>query len=38
MGFPLQYTAGSGTPPPRTGTSHAAIAPYVFGRLTDEQP
>jgi itaconate CoA-transferase len=28
MGFPLQYTAGSGTPPPRTGTSHAAIAPY----------
>jgi itaconate CoA-transferase len=28
MGFPLQYTAGSGAPPPRTGTSHAAIAPY----------
>jgi itaconate CoA-transferase len=28
MGFPLQYTAGSGSPPPRTGTSHAAIAPY----------
>jgi itaconate CoA-transferase len=28
MGFPLQYTAGSGTPPQRTGTSHAAIAPY----------
>jgi itaconate CoA-transferase len=28
MGFPLQYTAGSGTPPRRTGTSHAAIAPY----------
>jgi len=28
MGFPLQYTAGSGAPPPRTGTSHPAIAPY----------
>ncbi|WP_233159453.1 CaiB/BaiF CoA-transferase family protein [Pseudonocardia sp. MH-G8] len=28
MGFPLQYTAGSGAPPPRAGTSHPAIAPY----------
>ncbi|WP_232663449.1 CaiB/BaiF CoA transferase family protein [Pseudonocardia sp. TRM90224] len=28
MGFPLQYTAGTGAPPRRTGTSHAAIAPY----------
>jgi itaconate CoA-transferase len=28
MGFPLQYTAGSGVPPRRQGTSHAAIAPY----------
>jgi itaconate CoA-transferase len=28
MGFPLQYTAGSGTPPQRAGTSHPAIAPY----------
>jgi itaconate CoA-transferase len=28
MGFPLQYTAGSGSPPRRTGTSHPAIAPY----------
>jgi itaconate CoA-transferase len=28
MGFPLHYTAGSGAPPPRSGTSHAAIAPY----------
>lgn len=28
MGFPLQYTAGSGAPPRRRGTSHAAIAPY----------
>jgi itaconate CoA-transferase len=32
MGFPLNYTAGSGAPPRRTGTSHAAIAPYgTFG-------
>ena len=28
MGFPLQYTAGSGVAPQRAGTSHAAIAPY----------
>jgi len=28
MGFPLQYTAGTGAPPRRQGTSHAAIAPY----------
>jgi itaconate CoA-transferase len=28
MGFPLHYTAGGGSPPRRTGTSHAAIAPY----------
>ncbi len=28
MGFPLQYTAGTGAPPRRTGTSHSAIAPY----------
>lgn len=28
MGFPLHYTAGGGVPPQRTGTSHAAIAPY----------
>ncbi len=28
MGFPLHYTAGSGAPPRRTGSSHAAIAPY----------
>ncbi|MEJ3654676.1 CaiB/BaiF CoA-transferase family protein [Actinomycetes bacterium KLBMP 9759] len=34
MGFPLHYTAGSGTPPRRTGTSHAAIAPY--GTFTAE--
>ncbi|MGI5129498.1 CaiB/BaiF CoA transferase family protein [Pseudonocardia sp. CA-107938] len=28
MGFPLQYTAGSGSAPQRAGISHAAIAPY----------
>lgn len=35
MGFPLQFTAGSGAPPPRTGTSHAAIAPYGTFRAGD---
>jgi crotonobetainyl-CoA:carnitine CoA-transferase CaiB-like acyl-CoA transferase len=28
MGFPLYYGVYGGTPPPRTGASHAAIAPY----------
>ncbi|HEY0813735.1 MAG TPA: CaiB/BaiF CoA-transferase family protein [Pseudonocardia sp.] len=28
MGFPLYYAGYSGAPPPRTGTHHAAIAPY----------
>lgn len=28
MGFPLYYAGYGGTPPPRTGTSHPAIAPY----------
>jgi crotonobetainyl-CoA:carnitine CoA-transferase CaiB-like acyl-CoA transferase len=28
MGYPLYYAGYGGTPPPRTGTSHAAIAPY----------
>jgi itaconate CoA-transferase len=28
MGHPLYYTMYSGSPPPRTGTSHASIAPY----------
>lgn len=28
MGFPLYYAAYGGTPPPRTGTHHATIAPY----------
>ena len=35
MGFPLQYTAGSGAPPTRAGTSHAAIAPYGTFRAGD---
>ena len=28
MGQPAYYTAGSGAPPPRSGASHASIAPY----------
>jgi crotonobetainyl-CoA:carnitine CoA-transferase CaiB-like acyl-CoA transferase len=28
MGFPFYFTHYGGTPPPRTGSSHAAIAPY----------
>ncbi|BBG03687.1 MULTISPECIES: CaiB/BaiF CoA transferase family protein [Pseudonocardia] len=28
MGYPLYYAGYGGTPPQRTGTSHAAIAPY----------
>ncbi len=28
MGFPAYFTAYGGKPPPRTGASHAAIAPY----------
>lgn len=28
MGFPLHYAVYGGTPPPRSGASHAAIAPY----------
>lgn len=35
MGFPLQYTAGGGVAPPRTGTSHSAIAPYGTFRAGD---
>lgn len=32
MGYPLYYAGYGGTPPRRTGTSHAAIAPYgTFG-------
>lgn len=28
MGFPLNYAVYGGSPPPRTGASHASIAPY----------
>ncbi len=28
MGYPMYYTCYGGVPPPRTGASHAAIAPY----------
>ncbi|QNN53902.1 CaiB/BaiF CoA transferase family protein [Nocardioides mesophilus] len=28
MGFPMYYALYGGTPPPRSGASHAAIAPY----------
>lgn len=28
MGFPLNFTVYGGTPPPRSGARHAAIAPY----------
>ena len=28
MGFPLNYAMYGGTPPPRSGAAHAAIAPY----------
>ncbi len=35
MGFPLLYTQGSGTAPRRSGTSHAAIAPYGTFRAGD---
>src|SRR4029077_7929398 len=34
MGYPMYYTSG-GTPPPRTGASHATIAPYGPYRLRD---
>lgn len=35
MGYPLYYSEYGGTPPPRTGTSHAAIAPYGAFRAGD---
>ena len=38
MGFPMYYAAYGGKPPPRTGASHAAIAPYgPFRCAEDEQ-
>jgi itaconate CoA-transferase len=36
MGYAMYYTFG-GTPPPRTGASHATIAPYGPYRLRDGQ-
>lgn len=35
MGYPMYYTMG-GTPPPRTGASHATIAPYGPYKTKDE--
>lgn len=35
MGYPLYYTRYGGTQPRRTGTSHAAIAPYGTYRAGD---
>lgn len=35
MGYPLYYTAHGGAAPARTGTSHAAIAPYGTIRASD---
>ena len=35
MGYPLYYTRYGGTPPRRSGTSHAAIAPYGTYRAGD---
>lgn len=35
MGYPLYYTEYGGTAPARTGTSHAAIAPYGTYRSGD---
>lgn len=37
MGFPMYYTVYGGTPPPRTGASHAAIAPYGPFSCKDEK-
>ncbi|TAK42855.1 MAG: CoA transferase [Betaproteobacteria bacterium] len=35
MGFPAYFTAYGGTPPPRSGASHATIAPYGPYRTGD---
>jgi itaconate CoA-transferase len=35
MGFPAYFTAYGGSPPPRSGASHAAIAPYGPFRCGD---
>ena len=36
MGFPLNYSVYGGTPPPRSGARHAAIAPYGPFRCGDD--
>lgn len=37
MGFPMYYASYGGAPPPRTGASHAAIAPYGPFSCGDEK-
>jgi itaconate CoA-transferase len=37
MGYPAYYTEYGGTPPPRTGASHAVIAPYGPWTSADNQ-
>jgi itaconate CoA-transferase len=37
MGFPAYFTAYGGNPPPRTGASHAAIAPYGPFAASDDK-
>jgi itaconate CoA-transferase len=37
MGFPAYFTTYGGNPPPRTGASHAAIAPYGPFTASDDK-
>lgn len=37
MNYPAYFTAYGGTPPPRTGSSHATIAPYGPFRAGDDK-
>ncbi|MFM0158728.1 MULTISPECIES: CaiB/BaiF CoA transferase family protein [Paraburkholderia] len=37
MGYPMYYTTHGGTPPPRSGITHATIAPYGPFRAGDER-
>ena len=37
MGYPMYYTMGGGSSPPRTGASHATIAPYGPYETKDER-
>jgi crotonobetainyl-CoA:carnitine CoA-transferase CaiB-like acyl-CoA transferase len=37
MGFPMYFATYGGTPPPRSGASHAAIAPYGPFSCQDDQ-